>query len=224
MNKLSGNKLKIIALFSMTVDHIGKIFFPSVILFEIIGRLAFPIFAYLIAEGWQYTSNKKKYFSIIWIMGILYQIVYYVFCSSLYIGVFITYGLSLLVICFIEYLLSKKKFCWILSPLVIAFIIFICLIEYIFPYRDFAIDYGIVGVMIPVIIYFNKTKKEKLCFLFIALCGLVFIYDIIQIFTLLSVVLLFMYNGERGNKKLKYLFYIYYPGHLVILWLLSFFM
>ena len=84
MNKLTGNKLKLIALISMTVDHIGKFFFPSFIIFEIIGRIAFPIFAYMIAEGWKYTSNKKRYMLTIWGMGVLYQIIYYIFYSSLY--------------------------------------------------------------------------------------------------------------------------------------------
>lgn len=221
MNMLNGNKLKLIALISMTIDHVGKILFPSFVIFNIVGRLSFPIFAYMIAEGWKYTSNKKRYMITIWGMGILYQIIYYIFYSSLYMGIFITYGLSLLFIYAIEYFINKKKLYFIVSPIIIVSIVFIGCVEYLLPYRDFAVDYGLVGVAIPVVVYFSRSKSERLCLLFLLLCSLVFIYDIIQIFTLLSVLLLFFYNGKRGSRNLKYFFYIYYPLHLLIIWFIS---
>jgi len=59
---LSGNMLKIIAALAMLCDHVGLLFFPSQDIFRIIGRLAFPIFAFMIAEGCKYTRNKAKYF------------------------------------------------------------------------------------------------------------------------------------------------------------------
>ena len=59
---LSGNALKMIAAISMLIDHIGLLFFPFNGIFRIFGRLAFPIFAYMIAEGAKYTRNKKKHF------------------------------------------------------------------------------------------------------------------------------------------------------------------
>lgn len=223
MNKLSANKLKLIALISMTIDHVGRMFFPSLIIFEIIGRLSFPIFAYMIAEGWKYTSNRKRYISTILGMGILYQIVYYIFYSSLYMGIFITYGLSLLFIFAIEYLLNKKKFCYLISPLIVFGVTFICCIEYIFPYTGYAIDYGLIGVFVPVVVYFSGTKQEKLSFLFLILCVHIYINGLIQIFSLLSIAILTLYNGKRGNKNLKYFFYVYYPLHLVVIWLINLF-
>ena len=57
---LNGNQLKIIALIAMTLDHIGKMLLPGFTILQIIGRLAFPIFAYMIAEGCRYTKNRKK--------------------------------------------------------------------------------------------------------------------------------------------------------------------
>ena len=60
VGSLSGNQLKIIAAISMTVDHLGFILFPSLIILRIIGRIAFPIFAYMIAEGCRYTKNEKR--------------------------------------------------------------------------------------------------------------------------------------------------------------------
>ena len=191
------------------------------IVFNIIGRLSFPIFAYMIAEGWKYTSNKKRYMMTIWGMGILYQIIYYIFYSSLYMGIFITYGLSLLFIYVMEYFVSKKKLYFIISPIIIISIVFIGCVEYLLPYSGFAIDYGLVGVSIPVVVYFSNSKIEKLCLLFLALCALVFVYDIVQVFSLLSIIFLAFYSEKRGNMNLKYFFYIYYPLHLVIIWFIS---
>lgn len=222
MNKLTGNKLKLIALVSMTFDHIGMLLFPFSSIFKMIGRLSFPIFVYMIAEGWKYTSNRKRYMCVIWLMGIAYQIFYYIFFSSLYMGVFITYGLSLLLICSIEYFINKGKRRYIISPIVIICVILIGCIEYILPYSGFAIDYGLVGIMIPILVYFAETKKEKICFLFLGLCCLSLIYKGVQFLSLLSIPLLCFYNGNRGNKKLKYFFYIYYPVHLIVIWLISF--
>ena len=58
---LTGNQLKLLALITMTIDHIGMILFPHIPLFRIIGRLSMPIFAYMIAEGCRHTRNRKKY-------------------------------------------------------------------------------------------------------------------------------------------------------------------
>ena len=173
--------------------------------------------------GLLYTSNRNRYIETIWVVGILYQIPYCIVFSSLYMGIFITYGLSLLLIFAIEYFSNKGKYFMIVSPLVLAVVVFIGLIKYIFPESGFDIDYGLIGVAIPSLVYFNKSKLEKICFLFIGLCILVLDNDIIQIFCLLSIPLLVLYNGEKGNMKLKYLFYIYYPFHLVVIWLIGLF-
>ena len=57
---LSGNQLKLIALITMTVDHMGLILFDQFILLRIVGRLAFPIFAWMIAEGCRHTRRMGR--------------------------------------------------------------------------------------------------------------------------------------------------------------------
>ena len=59
--KLSGNALKIIAAITMFIDHMGLMLFPKTLIFRYIGRLAFPIFAFMIAEGCRYTRNRLRY-------------------------------------------------------------------------------------------------------------------------------------------------------------------
>ena len=58
---LNGNQLKLIALIAMTFDHIGVSLFPHTIWLRVVGRLALPIFAYMIAEGCRYTRSRKRY-------------------------------------------------------------------------------------------------------------------------------------------------------------------
>ena len=59
---LNGNHLKLIAAFTMLLDHVGILLFPQIRLLRILGRLAYPIFAFMIAEGCRYTKNKLRYF------------------------------------------------------------------------------------------------------------------------------------------------------------------
>ena len=71
---LSNFQLKMIAIITMTIDHIGLVFFPGVAAFRIIGRLAFPIFAFLIAEGCSHTKNKLKRFLLMFAMGLVQRV------------------------------------------------------------------------------------------------------------------------------------------------------
>ena len=93
---LSGNTLKIIAAVTMLIDHIGFILLPQYGFLRIIGRLSFPIFAFLIAEGCKYTKNKLRYFLSVFILGLVCQIAYYVAAQSLYIGVLLSFSVSIL--------------------------------------------------------------------------------------------------------------------------------
>ena len=58
---MTGFHLKLIALTTMFIDHIGAVFFPQVTLLRVIGRISFPLYAFLIAEGCRYTRNRWRY-------------------------------------------------------------------------------------------------------------------------------------------------------------------
>jgi len=105
---LTGNQLKIIAVLAMTIDHIGVMIFPKVLFLRIIGRLAFPIFAYMLAEGCVYTRSKTKYALSIFIVALLCQIVYFVTTSSIGQSIFTTLLMSLLLIFSDEKAKEKK--------------------------------------------------------------------------------------------------------------------
>lgn len=212
---LTGNALKILAAIFMTIDHIGVILFPRVLILRIIGRLALPIYAFMIAEGCKYTRNRQKYFGMVFGLGALCQTVYYFFDGSLYFSILITFSLSILMIYAMQYWKQKKT---VLSGLVFGSSV---LIVYALN-RHFTIDYGFWGCMLPVFAALpHGTERDSLPMNTAMLgIGLVFLglsTDLIQCLALLALPLLFAYNGKRGTMNLKYFFYIFYPTHLVLL-------
>ena len=93
---LNGNQLKIVALLAMTCDHIGKQLLPQNEILQIVGRLAFPIFAYMIAEGCVHTKSKKKYFFSMFGLASVCQIAYFYAMGSLYQCVLVTFSMSII--------------------------------------------------------------------------------------------------------------------------------
>ncbi len=92
----SGSTLKLIACIAMFVDHFGLVVFPQKMIFRMIGRLAFPLFAYFIAEGCKYTRNKLKHFLLIFSVGIIYFFFYLVAYDQVYPSIFLTFSFSIL--------------------------------------------------------------------------------------------------------------------------------
>lgn len=100
-------------------------------------------------------------------------------------------------------------------------VIIVFIAAFVFPVvlaeTDYGVDYGIFGVLLPVLVYFAKTKELKLAAFIVGLLLVCYDYGGIQWYLLLSVPLIALYNGKRGKMKLKNLFYIYYPLHLIII-------
>ena len=95
---LSGNTLKIIAAVSMLLDHIGYLFFPQMIIFRILGRIAFPIFAFMVAEGCRYTRSKFRYFATMFTLAFAIQLVYYFYSKKMTLTVIATFTIAILLI------------------------------------------------------------------------------------------------------------------------------
>ena len=220
---LTNNQLKIIAMLSMLIDHIGVQLFPNLQILRIIGRLALPIFAYMIAEGCFYTKNRVKYLSLIAALATLRQIVYFIADGSLYMGILVTFSLSIITIFAIDGFLKTKNVASIaLMFLTVGAVLFLALaLPKILMSYGFSIDYGIFGIALPVAVYFAKGKWEKLIAATIVMSALAATSSTVQWFSLAALPLLFLYNGQRGKLNLKYLFYIFYPSHLVILYLID---
>ena len=224
---LNSNQIKLIAIIAMTVDHLTWAFFPGlqavwyVYALHIVGRLTAHIMWFFIAEGFHYTHDRKRYMFRLFLFAVIshfaYDFAFGIPFIPLSTGVFnqtsvmwsLAWAVALLIICN-----SEKIKQWIK----IVCIVVICLIA-------FPSDWSSIAVMAPFFLYvhrgeFKKQARSIVFWTFIyALVYFIFIdrlYGALQMFTFLSIPVLAKYNGERGSwKGMKWLFYIYYPAHLV---------
>ena len=151
---LSNNALKILACIAMVIDHVGLLFFPYEMIFRKIGRLSFPIFAFLLAEGCKYTKNKPKHFLMLLGLTIICQVGYYLFAGDTYFCILVTLCLSQLCIFALQYFKKtlfsetaktfKKLFSAFVFIFAIAFTAIFC--------RIFRVEYGFWGCMLPVFV------------------------------------------------------------------------
>lgn len=232
---MTGNQLKILALLAMTVDHIGVVIFPQVTVLRVIGRLAYPIFAYMIAEGCFYTHDKKRYLGGIVALGAACQLVYFFALGSLEQSILSTFALSIVTVYAVQLADSRRDVRGTLALAgALALDAFVCwgLPSLLRP-SDFSIDYGFWGVLLPVLSYLPHVlvpaaKRSFRHVLAVALMGggLVLVALTVPVggtqwWGLATVPLLLLYNGKRGTWKMKHLFYIYYPAHLVVIYGIS---
>lgn len=212
---LNGNHLKLIAALTMLLDHAGILLFPHVQMFRILGRIAYPIFAFMIAEGCRYTRNKLRYFLMVFGLGAACQLVYYFFSGDTYLNILLTFSLSILLIYALQASWQgEKKTLW--SILFAAGFLGVYGLD-----RLITIDYGFWGVMVPVFAAFAHIRKfpHWACVVLLGLGLMLLGADLggIQHYALLSLPILLLYSGKRGKRNMKYFFYIFYPVHLVVL-------
>ena len=220
---LTGNQLKLIALITMTIDHIGMMLFPRVRVLRAIGRIAFPIFAFMIAEGCRYTRNRRKYLLSMVSLAAICQVVYYFAMDSLHMSVLVTFSLSIGLIYLLDRYDPQQRGSQLGFFLGLCGVFFLCYIAHdvLFPKSDFGIEYGLWGVLLPVFTYFGSKKQKALPYFAAGLALLNLTWGGIQLYSLAAIPLIALYNGKRGKRKMKYLFYIYYPAHLVAIYFLS---
>lgn len=220
---LTGNQLKLLALIAMTCDHVGLQLLPQFIILRIIGRLAAPLFAYMIAEGCRYTHDRGRYLGRLLGMAALCQIAYFAAMRSLYQCIFVTFSLSVCLIYALDNAVRRRTTVSVLSAAAaVAAVVFVTEgLPRILIHTDFDVDYGLWGVMLPVLVYFGRGKWGKLALFAVGVGLLGLHYGGAQWWGLLSVPLLALYNGKKGTWNIGPLFYWYYPAHLVVIYGLS---
>ena len=216
---LTGNQLKLLAMLTMTIDHIGAILLPQYRFLRIIGRLSMPIYAFMIAEGCHYTHDRKAYFLRLAGLALLCQVVYTLVDRSLYQCILVTFSMSVGLICAVENARKKKTPGSIFAAAVLlAAVYFVCEKLSLF-IPGFHVDYGIWGVLLPVIVYFGGRDIVAFGLGVLLLC---LSLGHTQWWAMLTVPLIALYNGQRGKHRLGWVFYLYYPAHLVILYAISY--
>ncbi|MGH4052985.1 MAG: TraX family protein [Clostridium sp.] len=235
--------LKIIACILMLIDHMGAALFPEVLILRMVGRVSFPIFAYLIAMGYSKTNSFSKYFYRLLIFGVISQIPFslafneqsnvHSFSDFLkffmgspipHLNVFFTLAIGLLAIRIWDK--AKSTSFKILAVLGLG----------LFAESLFT-DYGIYGVVMILAFYVFRDSKIKIVIsqtivyiVFSASQILVYLYEFkdvaidltwfIQGLSLSSLIFIFKYNGNKG-KDLRYGFYAFYPVHLLVIGLIK---
>ncbi|MBQ4068222.1 MAG: hypothetical protein IJC76_03130 [Lachnospiraceae bacterium] len=204
---MSSFTLKIIAVIAMVIDHCGAIFLSEYQIFRIIGRISFPIFCFLLVEGYHHTKNVYKYLARL----LLFAIISEPFFDKLFYGdwiykekgnVFITLSFGLVFM-----IISSK-----LPNVIEKYIVFaVCLMLASF----IPMDYGIYGIAMIGGFYFLRDKK-LVNVIYQGFINMLVIKGI-QTYGVIGAVITTFYNGKKGCSKFKYDFYILYPLHLLIL-------
>lgn len=221
---LNGTHLKLLALITMTIDHIGLLLLGNHQPFRIIGRLAFPIFAYMIAEGCRYTRNKVRYFGMIFGLGLLFQAVYILMQGSYYMNIMITLGLSIPIIYSLQFAKKRKTLPAALLPIGAVCLLFLTdyLLQIGLAHTNYTIDYTLAGVLLPVLISLSDRREIKLLLAGVGLLAIAAaMHNVSQLWSLLSLIPLSLYDGTPGRYRMKWLFYLYYPLHLVAIYAIS---
>lgn len=185
------------------------------------GRIAYPIFAFFVAEGIKYTKNRKKYILTLLCCGVITQIPYAYLFNWYNLNIIFTFLIAILTIYLIE--TTNKQHLFNIFYLVVLGVLLI-LSE---PFGVF--DYGFFGILLILVFYFTKQKALKFVLAGIVLSLLsikmAYLNNFVltsskQFASLLSIIALVFYNNQKGKLNLKYLFYIFYPAHFFVLWLI----
>ena len=222
----SGAQLKYIAFLSMLVDHVNKaLMYPLLTengflryvsdVFDILGRVAFPLFMFFLVEGFFKTGNRFKYLLNLIVFGIISEIPFDLFQSAVLFqpnsnNVMFTLALALVMIWVIDELKVPKSYIippvlWF--PVSIIIVITVCLLSMIW-----GLDYEYHGILIAYFFYIFRNNP-----ILSIIGGYLSIFK--TPWALLGFGLTLTYNGKRGKQN-KILNYLFYPVHLLILGLL----
>lgn len=191
---------------SMLLDHVGAILFPEMWGLRIIGRLAFPMYCFLLTEGFVHTHDRRGYLKRLFVFALISEIPYNLaFGSGIFDlerqNVFFTLVLGLGMLMMLSSCVDQVER--------VAVVLIVAMAAELLH-----TDYGYMGILLILCFYLAKEKPLKGNLL---ACGCQFLSGIwIQFFGILSMIPILMYNGKKGRSE-KYLFYIFYPVHLLIL-------
>lgn len=233
--KLTYANLKLIALVTMLVDHFFAVVYKSAWgsgdLYDIgrnIGRIAFPIFAYMIAEGMRRSSSRTKYLLRLFVFAILSEIPFdFAISGELMNQSSQNVYFTLLIGALCIYIIAERRH--ILYPLILILMISAQIMH---------TDYGTAGVFLIIAFYLAGASKLRItlaipAFLVVyATIGIFRYYSVDhfrvfsiflenEFFAVLAIPLILMYNGAKGRPLNKWFYYAFYPVHLLILGLMK---
>ena len=214
---LDGTMLKMIAMVSMVFDHVGDNFFPDQTWMRVIGRIAMPIFAFCIAEGFSHTHDRLSYLKRMGVFALVSEVPFDLVTA----GSILEFSHQNIMATFFWAILGLVAFEKVTEGgtsrrhagvgVLVAFIVGSLALR---------LDYNMLAVGLIYIFYLLRGRdlllRTAVAAAYHALLRNVGVYW----FGLLGFVPIIFYNGKRG-AGLKWLFYVFYPGHLLLIWLVK---
>lgn len=233
---INRDMLKLLAMVFMLLDHMWATIISGNQWMTFVGRMAFPIFAFQIVEGFTHTSNFKNYASRLFIFAIISEIPFNLFYSGSIIypfhqNVLFTLLLGLLSIKSLDMYIKEK------TSKNLTLTMFALLGISLIATMGFT-DYGLMGVLTVVVFYLFKDLAYGWLFQLISLCFLnIYLFNGMYIpieifgrifefqtqgFAIFALIPIYLYNGKKGKGgyRFKYGMYIFYPLHMLILYLI----
>lgn len=234
---ISADVLKVIAMVTMVIDHMGAVLFPEVPYLRLIGRISFPIFTWLLVMGFMHTSNLKKYLLRMGIFAVISEIPFDLAMSGNVTfqgqNIYFTLLLDIVMLCLLKKGLDEGRRTAVRFGVIAAAMLLAGVLKF---------DYKCTGPVLAAVFYlYVRNGKPGLTGGFLLFCmsnllipfvsgsSIMNIYVWIgaaaaistEILGILAIPLICNYNGVRRWKKGKYIFYIFYPIHLLILYGIS---
>ena len=214
---LSSFHLKLIAVVTMLVDHVGMLMFPAEMSFRVIGRISFPIYCFLIVEGFYHTSDINKYIKRLAVLAVISEIPFNWMVSGKLIdiwhqNVFFTLLIGLLTIYMINRTCNELyKSLFLVAGALLAVLLMT--------------DYSAYGVVLIYVFYLMRDRRTFAC---VIMAVMSYLMSSIQGAAALAVVPILLYNGRKGpafanGKMWKYGFYAIYPIHMTVLCVIAYF-
>lgn len=228
---LSGSTLKYIAIITMLIDHIGAILVAPMVyvaagarhqeileiyrIFRRIGRIAFPIFCFFLVEGFFYTKDVRKYAFRLFLFALVSELPFdLAFWNKAFTmegqNVFFTLLIGLGVMAALKKAEETITDRILLTGVRLGIIAAGCLTALLLN-----TDYHMMGILSIAVLYLYRSEENRLKQLIAG--AVTFLWEP---YALLAFIFLYFYNGQRGRQP-KYLFYIFYPAHILVLYGLS---
>ena len=231
----TGNGLKLFAMAVMLIDHLAyawnlqDVSFDVYYLMRVIGRLAFPIFAYMIAVGARHTRDIRKYLLRLLVFALLSEVPFdlaFGFAGEgqwiewAHQNVFFTLFFGLLTLAALRLFRERLGRFYMIPSVAVLLLLMLA--------ADFLnTDYADMGVLSIFLFYVFADKKPAVRSAGFALAILVLAFDwktlinITELFALAALIPILLHNGQKGAKMNRWIFYAFYPGHILLLYLLK---
>ena len=214
--------IELVAVVSMIIDHVGFVFFPEMIIFQIIGRLSFPLYAYLIALGYSRTKNSIIYFFRVLVLAIVSQWFFNYLISPIKLNVCFTLSFSIISLIVFELNKINKALKMFLYILILFFSLLL------------GCEYGSYGILLVLLFHLYIKNQHDKTYKIYAITSIIFLiivsmfvfsFSIIHLYSILSlpIILLTPKNIQKIKvKSIKHINYLVYPLHLLIMFLIRF--